>query len=128
LGQVVNLQKSKKNCSRNVAQAEHDNIANILGVKTVLRTEKYLGLPSAIKRNKKSMFTFIKDRIWRKIIPWRKKCLSKVGCDALIKSVLQDIPTYFMSLFTLPASLCDEIEKTMNVFWWVHSGVNDNGI
>jgi len=46
----------------------------------------------------------------------------------LIKSVHQSIPTYFMILFTLPSSMCDEIEKMMNSFWWGHSGSSRRGI
>jgi hypothetical protein len=33
-----------------------------------------------------------------------------------------------MSLFTIPSSLCDEIEKMMNSFWWGHSGAQNKGI
>jgi len=62
-GQAVNLQKSEIFCSRNVSTAGHNNIANILGVKVVLGTGKYLGLPSMIGRSKKSTFNFIKDRV-----------------------------------------------------------------
>jgi hypothetical protein len=29
-----------------------------------------------------------------------------------------------MSIFTLPSSLCDEIEKMLNVFWWSHFGIH----
>jgi hypothetical protein len=94
----------------------------------VLGTGKYLGLPSMIGRSKKAIFNFIKDRVWKKINSWSSKCLSKVGREVLIKSVLQSIPTYFMSLFTLLSSLCDEIEKMMNSFWWGHSGAQKKGI
>jgi hypothetical protein len=34
----------------------------------------------------------------------------------MIKSVLQSIPSYIMSIFLIPSSLCDEIEKMMNSF------------
>jgi hypothetical protein len=54
--------------------------------------------------------------------------LSKAGLEVIIKSVLQSIPTYFMSIFIIPSSLCDEIEKIMNSFWWRHSGTNNKGI
>jgi len=52
---------------------------------------------------------------------WSSKSLLKVGREVLIKYVFQSIPTYFMSLFTLHVSLCDEIERRRNSFWWGHS-------
>ncbi|WJX93691.1 hypothetical protein P8452_75185 [Trifolium repens] len=127
-GQAVNFQKSEIFCSRNVNVADQNHISNVLGVQTVLGTGKYLGLPSMIGRSKKSTFNFIKDRVWKKINSWSSKCLSKAGREVLIKSVLQSIPTYFMSIFTLPSSLCDEIEKMLNSFWWGHSGAQNRGI
>jgi hypothetical protein len=36
----------------------------------------------------------------------------------MIKSVLQTIPFYVMSIFLIPHSLSDNIEKMMNSFWW----------
>lgn len=76
-GQAVNLQKSEFFCSRNVSRADHNNIANILGVHAVLGTGKYLGLPSMIGRSKKATFNFIKDRIWKKINYWSSKVFQK---------------------------------------------------
>ncbi|GAU45869.1 hypothetical protein TSUD_187020 [Trifolium subterraneum] len=108
--------------------AVQNNISNTLGVQAVLGTSKYLSLPSLIGRSKKSTFNFIKDKVWKKINSWSSKCLSKAGREVLIKSVLQSIPTYFMSIFTLPSSPCDEIEKMMNSFWWGHSGAQNRGI
>lgn len=127
-GQAINYQKSEIFFSRNVSQTNQHNITNILQVQVVLGTDKYLGLPSMIGRSRKATFNFIKDRIWKKINSWSSKCLSKAGHEVLIKSVLQSIPTYFMSIFTLPTSLCDEIEKMLNSFWWGHSGTQGRGL
>nr|ABN08271.1 hypothetical protein MtrDRAFT_AC155888g18v2 [Medicago truncatula] len=69
-----------------------------------------------IGRSKKATFNFIKGRIRKKINSWSSESLSKVRPKVLIKSVLQSIPTYFMSLFTLPMTLCDGIEKMINFF------------
>jgi len=44
-----------------------EDLSRILGVKLVLGTGKYLGLPSMIGRSKTATFSFIKDRIWKKI-------------------------------------------------------------
>jgi hypothetical protein len=98
-GQAINLQKSEIFCSKNYHK------------QSVLGTGKYLSLPSMIGRSKKATFNCIKHRVWKTINSWSSKCLSKAGREVLIKLILQSIPTYFMSLFTLPSSLCDEIEK-----------------
>jgi hypothetical protein len=81
-----------------------------------------------IGRSKNVVFSFIKDRVWKKTNYWSSKSILKAGREVLIKSVLQSIPTYFMSLFTILSSLCDEIEKMMNSFWWEHSGASTKGI
>jgi hypothetical protein len=62
-GQAVNLQKSEIFCSRNISTTDHNSVANIIGVRAVLGTGKYLGLPSMIGRSKEATFNFIKDRI-----------------------------------------------------------------
>jgi len=41
-----------------------------------------------------------------------------VGREILIKSVLEAILTYVMSMFQLPITLITSIEKMMNSFWW----------
>jgi hypothetical protein len=46
----------------------------------------------------------------------------------MIKSVLQTIPTYVMSIFLLPSTLIDDIEKMLNSFWWGHRNENVRGL
>jgi hypothetical protein len=36
----------------------------------------------------------------------------------MIKAVAQAIPTYVMSVFKLPASLCHELTQLIRQFWW----------
>jgi len=127
-GQAISLPKSEFFCSRNVPKPLRNNLAAILGVQAVLGTDKYLGLPSMIGRNRNSTFAYIKDRVWQKINSWSSKCLSKAGREVMIKSVLQAIPSYVMSIFQLPATLINTIEKMMNSFWWGHGRTNQRGI
>ncbi|GAU19381.1 hypothetical protein TSUD_76250 [Trifolium subterraneum] len=125
-GQEVNLVKSEVFISRNMSQAAKEDFSRILGVKLVLGTGIYLGLPSMVGRSKKEIFSYIKDRIWKSINSWRGRALSKAGKEIMIKSVLQAIPSYVMSMFILPASLIDDIEKMINVFWWRNGSTNNN--
>jgi len=46
----------------------------------------------------------------------------------MIKSVLQAIPTYVMSIYQLPVMLITTIERMMNSFWWGDGGSNSRGI
>ncbi|KAK3187924.1 hypothetical protein Dsin_027485 [Dipteronia sinensis] len=40
------------------------------------------------------------------------------GKEVLIKSVLQSIPVYTMSLFRIPKGLIEELHHLCNRFWW----------
>lgn len=127
-GQPISLPKLEIYYSRNVSSELKGTIADTMGVQSVLGTGKYLGLPSMIDRDKKSTFGYIKDQVWNHINSWISKCLSKAGQEVMIKSVLQAIPTYVMSLFQLPTTLITNIEIMMNAFWWGHGGENNCGI
>ena len=49
---------------------------------------------------------------------WKEKLLSIEGREVFIKSVAQAVPTYTMSCFQLPKTLCDDLERMMRSFWW----------
>lgn len=54
--------------------------------------------------------------------------MSRAGREVLIKSVLQAILSYVMSIFLIPESLGDDIQKLMNSFWWGSGGNSSKGI
>jgi ribonuclease HI len=97
------------------------------GVTATTRLEKYLGLPALIGRSRISSFSSIKGRIWECLNGWKEKFLSQAGKEVLLKAVVQAIPTYTMSVFQLPKTLCTEINSMMSKFWWGHKG-NDKRI
>jgi hypothetical protein len=49
--------------------------------------------------------------------------LSKGGRVTLIKSTLSNLPTYFLSLFPIPSSVANRIEKLHRDFLW--SGIGE---
>ncbi|KAA3467612.1 reverse transcriptase [Gossypium australe] len=79
---------------------------------------KSLGLPNVVGRRKKESFQNLKDRVYLRIERWSTRLLSQGGKEVFIKSVLQAIPTYAMSCFLLPKSLCGELENIFANFWW----------
>lgn len=64
------------------------------------------------------IFTYLKDRIWKKCQAWNAHSLSRAGKEVLIKPVAQAIPSYCMGAFLIPSSLCEELERIMNSFYW----------
>ncbi|WJX28566.1 hypothetical protein P8452_17266 [Trifolium repens] len=126
-GQEINLSKSEVFFSRNLSRAGQEDLSNIMGVRHVLGTGTYLGLPSMVGRSKKETFAYIKDRIWKRINGWRSRPLSRAGKEVMIKSVLQAIPAYVMNIFLLPDTLVNDIERMINAFWW-GGGSNNRGI
>ena len=85
--------------------------------------ESYLGLPTLVGRTKYYTFSYLKDRIWKKLQGWKGKMLSKAGKEILIKAGAQSIPTYTMSIFQLPLKLCDELDAMCAKFWWGRWGM-----
>lgn len=127
-GQVVNYQKSGIFFSANVRRDKQQVIKDILGVQNELGDSKYLGLPSLVGKSRKKVFNFVKERVWRKVQDWSHKILSKAGKTVMVKNVGQSIPSYAMSCFMLPKSLCTEIERLLNGYWWSSNGNENKGI
>ena len=127
-GQSVNFQKSGIFFSANVQPQLKGVLSDILGVHKNLSDSHYLGLPSLVGRSKKKVFGFVKDKVWKRIQGWKAKQISRAGKTVLIKNAAQSIPSYCMSCFLLPKSLCQEIERMMNNYWWSSSASDRRGI
>lgn len=117
-GQKINPDKSSVFFNPNTSHAARDEILNSLGPMQDSRHKKYLGLPSLIGKSKSQVFAEIKERVGRKLAGWKGKLLFIGGREILIKAVAQVVPTYTMSCFQLPKTLCDDLESMMRNFWW----------
>lgn len=82
------------------------------------KTGSYLGIPSDWGRTKKQMFSWILARVEKKLEGWKEKLISKAGKEVLIKTVVQALPQYCMSLFKILISICLAIEQRTTNFWW----------
>lgn len=59
---------------------------------------------------------------------WKGKTISRAGKEILLKSVIQAISSYVSSIFLLPNSLCEEIERLVNKFWRLSNMEKSSGI
>ena len=78
-GQCINMEKSLVYFSSNTPPQKRELIKGMLGVSEVVRFESYLGLPTLVGRSKYHTFSFLKDRVWKKLQGWKGKILSRVG-------------------------------------------------
>lgn len=56
--------------------------------------------------------------MWTKLHGWKSKLFSIGGREVLIKVVAQAIPSYTMSVFRLPSTLCHQIRSMIVKYWW----------
>ena len=117
-GQQLNRSKTSLFFSPNTSETTKHEIKNRFEAQVIKQHEKYLRLSSLIGQNKKKSFREIKEKLAGKLAGWKEKLLSKVRKEVLIKAVAQAIPTYAISCFKIPDSLCDEITSLIRNFWW----------
>jgi hypothetical protein len=115
-GLKVNLQKSEM-----VPVGDVPNLAElvaVLGCKSAALPMIYLGLPLGAKFNSKLIWNPIIEKMESRLGGWKRLYLSKGGKLTLIKSTLSNLPTYFLSLFHLPADVASRLEKIQRDFLW----------
>jgi hypothetical protein len=112
---------------RNTGQDRRAEILSLSGLTKTSRFDTYLGLPALIGKSKRRAFNNIMEKVGQKLTNWKVKFLSQASKEVLLKAVVQAIPTYSMSVFLLPASLCKDLNRLMKQFWWKHMA-NSSGI
>jgi hypothetical protein len=95
-----------------------EELADILGCKTSKLPMKYLGLPLGARFKAKEIWNPIVEKMEHRLAGWKRIYLSKGGRLTLIKSTLSNLPTYFLSLFPIPADVTNLIEKIQRNFLW----------
>lgn len=90
----------------------------MLGAQVTMDFDKYLGLLMVGGKSKVNTFKELQEKITKRVMGWKEKNISKAGREVLIKNVAQAIPTYSMSLFKIPKTICDRINSALSKYWW----------
>ena len=114
--QKLNKDKTSLFFSKNTKREVQEQIKQIFGAQIIQHYEKYLGLLPLVGKGKRKVFNCIKDQVGKKIAGWKGKLLLSAGRGILIKVVAQATPTYTMSCFKLPESLCRKLNAMMSSF------------
>uniref|UniRef100_M4EYE7 Reverse transcriptase domain-containing protein n=1 Tax=Brassica campestris TaxID=3711 RepID=M4EYE7_BRACM len=117
-GQCINRAKSAITFSSKTSQECKSRVKRELNICSEGGIGKYLGLPEHFGRKKRDIFSSIVDRIRQRGQSWTSRYLSGAGKMVLLKAVLAAMPTYTMSCFKLPVSLCKQIQSVLTRFWW----------
>ncbi|MCH82427.1 ribonuclease H protein, partial [Trifolium medium] len=116
-GQVVSAKKSTI-FSGGVSHARLIQIAQFLGFSIGSLPFNYLGVPIFKGRPKVAYLQPIADKIKAKLAAWKASLLSIAGRIQLVKSVVQSMLVYTMSVYAWPVSLIRELEKWIKKFIW----------
>nr|KAJ0214446.1 hypothetical protein LSAT_V11C400180310 [Lactuca sativa] len=87
--------------------------ANILGCEAGSLPFTYLGIPVGANMN-----LHVIEKFRNKLSSWKSKTLSFGGRLTLIKSVLGNLPTYYLSIFRALVGVIESLEKTRRRFLW----------
>uniref|UniRef100_A0A453E7K8 Reverse transcriptase domain-containing protein n=1 Tax=Aegilops tauschii subsp. strangulata TaxID=200361 RepID=A0A453E7K8_AEGTS len=112
-GQLINPEKCSILFSDNCVESVAVEMKGILEVTQQVFEPKYLGLPVLEGRAHKGQFETVQDRLRKRLVDWGEQYVSSDNKEILIKAVAQALPTYVMSVFRLPASVCDDLTRMM---------------
>ncbi|GMJ15548.1 hypothetical protein HRI_005224000 [Hibiscus trionum] len=92
--------------------------ANKMGCLSATLPSDYLGLPLGPSRNSETLWEPVIEKFYKALATWKNKHLSYSGRLVLIKSVLSALPTHFLSIFKMPASVAVKLNRLMANFLW----------
>ncbi|XP_048231252.1 uncharacterized protein LOC125370284 [Ricinus communis] len=119
-GQLINFDKSTVPFSSNIGESRRRELCYLLGLQGVVKHKKYLGLPTMQERPKKETFGMLSERVWKKLKGRNKTYYQRRGKKVLLKSMVQAIPAYIMSVLRLSKGLCNDLQTLIARFWWRH--------
>jgi hypothetical protein len=91
---------------------------NLIGFNLGTLPFNYLGVPIFKGKPKARYFIPFADKLKSKLSAWKASLLSIAGRVQLVKSVIQSMLVYSMSIYSWPASIIKTIEGWTRNFIW----------
>ena len=123
-GQLINRNKSGVLFPKHAHKSSIRSIKQELQMKSLKKDEIYLGAPMFLSCSRVMGFKFLQDKLESRLKGWRSKCLSWAGRCTMLKSVAQALPSYSMSTFEIPSTICSKLDALNRWFWWNPKGQN----
>jgi hypothetical protein len=95
-----------------------DGLAGTMGCGVFPLLLTYLSLSLGASDKAKSIWNVVVEKIERWLVSWKMMYVSKAGRVILIKSILSNLPMYFMSHFPLYVGVATRIEKLQRDYLW----------
>ncbi|WMV13356.1 hypothetical protein MTR67_006741 [Solanum verrucosum] len=86
-------------------------LARNLGCQIATLPTRYLGMPLGAQNKETAVWSEILERCNKKLARWKSQYLSLGGRLTLVKSVLDALPSYMMSLFPIPKNIVKKIDQ-----------------
>ncbi|XP_016206137.1 uncharacterized protein LOC107646468 [Arachis ipaensis] len=114
-GLSINFEKSNLipvNCS----QEWINRMCQLLGCQEAALPVRYLGINLGANSRLVKTWKPVIDKVEEKLSLWKAKVLSKAGKLVLIKSVINSLPIYYLSLYKMPNAVAQRIIYYMSSY------------
>nr|XP_029153455.1 uncharacterized protein LOC114927581 [Arachis hypogaea] len=102
-----------------------DYVCGLLGCKQAVLPVRYLGISLGVNPRLVKTWKPIIDKVEEKLSLRKAKVLNKAGKLVLIKSVLNSLPIYYLSLYKMPKAVADKLIALQMRFMWCKGDGND---
>ncbi|XP_016185754.1 uncharacterized protein LOC107627434 [Arachis ipaensis] len=116
-GLSINFDKSSL-IPINCEQQWTSNMCNLLGYKEAYLPVRYLGIPLGANPRLVRTWKPIIDKVEEKLSLWKAKVLNKAGKLVFIKSMLNSLPVYYLSLYKMPKAVAEKLISLQRKFLW----------
>nr|XP_025662026.1 uncharacterized protein LOC112757684 [Arachis hypogaea] len=116
-GLSINFDKSSL-ISLNCEEQWVQRMCRLWGCKEGTLPVKYLGVPLGANPRLVKTWKPIIDKVEEKLSLWKAKVLNKAEKLVLIKSVLNSLPVYYLSLYKMPKAIAEKLISLQRRFLW----------